>query len=34
MTAAVSVSTTSTVDDQKPMTLCQFQSRALPRKRD
>ena len=33
MTAAVSVSTTSTVEDQNPMTLCQFQSRALPRKR-
>ena len=30
MTAAVKVRTTNTLEDQKPMTLCQFQSRALP----
>ena len=33
MTAAVKVRTTNTLEDQKPMTLCQFQSRALPLRR-
>jgi hypothetical protein len=33
MTAAVKVRTTNTLEDQNPMTLCQFQSRALPLRR-